>query len=241
MEVKLYKDKPFKAWTKGKLQEVILEQWSFLRPVIEKEAEVYSTKSTIFIFSGDVTVAVELVKEPHSPSTELHTALSLSLSPKPFNISTHVLNTFDFGYFINSLPEYSDVKVFNIGKEEPWSGSTYSSVIDICGSLIEAMLDFDTCFDILTRDTFVVKGRSFDTRRNGFTQFLTRVKAYRFAEIYNRADKLDAALEAIQLSVETNDMAREKIQEILNKKDIRGLDWLYTPELVEALRERNVS
>ena len=230
---KLYKDRKISSWTVSALTEVLTEEWSCLNPIVTKGV-FYSKKGTILTFSGEVNIAIEVIKEPHAPEGEMHNALSLSLSPVPFSIETHVLNTFDFHYFMRALPEFSGKRVFMIGKHETWEGSIFSQVTAIVGSIIEEMLNFNRCFDLLTKDTFLVAGKKFDTTNDGFQQYLSRIKAYRLAEIYEHPEKLEDALNAIQESIETNGMAHDNFKRVCESGGVGS--WLYTPEMVNRIQ-----
>jgi hypothetical protein len=236
----MHKDKSLPSWTIGKLRQVISEEWKYLYSADTVKKISSNTHPRIFVFPGEVTVSVELIREPYAPADEIHTSLSLSLSPLPFDDSTHVLNTFDMGYFIGSSSVFHTARALDIRKNEAWSDSEYSRAIGLCGKLIDAMKDFDTCFDMLTKSTFDIEDIHFDTTREGLTQFLTRVKAYRFAEIYNRTDKLESAISAIEKSARTDELSRKRIIELCNNGFSSEQSWLYTDELIDRLRSLNI-
>lgn len=237
MQKTLYKDRKFKSWTILRLAEVLCEEWAELNPVLIKQRIAYSSKMTSIQFKGEITVTLDIEQNRYPPENTLQVPFSLSLSPTPDSLEFHVLNTFQFGSFVGRSSKMGVKNCFDIHKTEPWEGSVFQKTAEVSKLIIEQMLEFDSCFDLLVKDKVKVGDEIFDMRELKLTQHLNRVKAYRFAEIYGHAERLDEAVDAIKKGMKKDESARRQVKEYYQKMLAGHEDWLYTKEMLERICE----
>lgn len=218
---------------------MLLKEWDYLGPTVVKNSPHYGygKKSTLIVFDkGEITVSIELVKEPHAPKGTVHYVVSLSLSPEPFELKTHPLNTLNFNYFMAIAKCFNGQRAFGIGIYDAWEGSTFAEAVAITGHIIEELQSFSSCFAILTKSRFKIGKYRFDTKNYIFDQYFTRVKAYNLAEVYGHTEVLQNAYVFIRASVPNNRIAEKDVMEIVRNYEHSGRGWLYPPSLVERLR-----
>jgi hypothetical protein len=231
----LYKDRKFKSWTVNNLAQILCEEWADLNPTLLKDRDSYGKKVTSITFQGEVNVTLDIMKQRYPKEGSLQVVFPLSLSPKLDDLSTHVLNTFDFSHFVGCSSKLGSQSFFTIGKTEPWEGSIFQQTAQVGHSIIEVMRSFESCFNLLTKDESKVGDELFDMRSLELTQHLNRVKAYRLAEIYGHPEKLDEAIAAIKKGLKTNDSARRQVENFYGRKLSGDTDWLYTNDILERL------
>lgn len=236
MNSSLYEGKNFTSWTVARIAEVICEELQDLGPTLEKNAVVYDKKATLITFSGEVTVALELANQRFPDKDVAQIYVGLSLSPKPYSLDTHVLNTLDMGALLGAFPELDGKHFFAIRKQEPWGGSLLAKAVRAMHSLVQAMLTFESCFHLLLDDEYTLKGERLDMKRLSFTHHLYQVTAYRLAEIYGHPEKLDEAAAAITRFAAGHRLSADRLEDLRAKEPKDAADWLYTPELLERLR-----
>lgn len=232
----LYKDKKFTSWSIKRVAEALSEEWGALHPIIEHGVmTTYSSTLTRISFKGEINIAVDIAKDKYPAHDSVEIVLLLRLSPNPNDLSTHVLNTLNLGTFLDALPQVTGQKLFSIKKDEPWEGSVLQATAQRAKPIIETMLTFESCFHLLLDDEYEVDGAKLDSKSLGLTHHLNQVKAYRLAEIYGHLEKLDEAIRAIKDYAESDELSRQRIDKLCVAKSPGGMDWLYTPEIIERL------
>lgn len=233
----LYKDKKFRTWNIDRLAEALCEEWRVLKPELTiGKKTAYGYRATRISFSGEVRVTIDMSNSKVLDAGYVSPLFNLSLSPDPDDRSFHVLNTFQFMDFMELFPELSDRKtLFVIGKNEPWANSHFERSAQLGLLMVEILLNFNTCFDFLTNNTYEISGELLDTRKLLAGQYLNRVKAYRLAENYGHPERLEEAINAIRGSAKVNDVARQNLDKLCVTKSPGSATWLYTPEMIERL------
>lgn len=229
----LYKDRRFKSWTVNNLAETLCEEWADLYPTLIKDRKSFGRKVTSVAFHGEVNITLNIMKQRYPKDGILQVVFELSLSPKMDDLTTYVLNGFDFSHFVSLSSKLSGSNFFTIGKTETWEGSVFQQTAQVGRSIIETMLTFESCFNLLIQDESKVRGEIFDMRKTN--QQLMHVKAYSFANVYGHREKLDDAVVAIKRSLVKDDYARSKVEKFCLAKSADGEDWLYTNELLERI------
>jgi hypothetical protein len=231
----LYEGKKFTSWTINKVAEVLCDEWNTLNPKLENDVLIYDKKTTLISFKGEVNVALEITRQRFPKKDLLEMYFETSLSPIPYDLSTHVLNTLDMAIFMKRFPELGGKHFFTIAKVEPWNGSLFSKTAQAMRSVIEAMLNFESCFHLLLDDEYEVNDVRLDMKSASITHHLNQVKAYRLAEIYGHPEKLDEAIRAIKSFAQTDELSQRRLGQLCESRSLGGMDWLYTPEMIERL------
>lgn len=231
----LYKDKKVTNWTINRVAEVLYSEWKTLNPQLEKNVAIYGKKTTLISFNGEVNVALEITKQRFPEKDFLEMYFEISLSPILYDLNTHVLNTLDMGVFIEIFPELKDERCFTLAKSEPWNGSLFAKAAQVMRTIIEIMLNFESCFHFLLDDEYKLNGSKLDSKSLSLTHHLNQVKAYRLAEIYGHPEKLDEAIKAIKRYAQIDELSHQRLEKLCTAKSAGGMDWLYTPEMIERL------
>lgn len=234
-EETLYPDKKFSSWNINRIAEVLCDEWSSLNPELQKDVVIYDKKSTLISFKGEVNVTLEITKQRHPEKDLVQMYFGLSLSPTPYNVKTHVLNTIDMALFMGLFPELSDKHFFTIAKTEPWDGSLFSKSAKAMELVIKALLGFESCFHLLLDDEYEVGGVKLKSSSLSLSHHLNQVKAYRLAEIYGHPERLDEAIDAIKRFAKTDKLSQQRLDKLCETKSPGGMDWLYTGEMLGRL------
>ncbi|HSW65686.1 MAG TPA: hypothetical protein VLI54_00925 [Bacillota bacterium] len=231
----LYEGKKITSWSLDRVAEVLCEEWSVLSPELEKGVSIYGKKTTQITFKGEVHVALELTRQKYPDKDSIAMYIGLSLSPLPYDLKTHVLNTLDMGMFMQLFPQLHGKHFFTIAKSEPWKGSLFSTAAQALQSVVRVMLNFESCFHLLLDDEYHVGGVRLASSSLSLTHHLNQVKAYRLAEIYGYPEKLDEAVQAIKGYAQTDELSQQRLDKMCAAKSAGGMGWLYTPEILERL------
>ncbi|HYH75618.1 MAG TPA: hypothetical protein VD735_06715 [Candidatus Saccharimonadales bacterium] len=98
------------------------------------------------------------------------------------------------------------------------------------------MLNFESCFHLLLDDEYEFADTKINSTNLSLTHHLNQVKAYRLAEIYGHVEKLDEAVKAIKDFAHKDELSRRRLDQLRQAGSAEGMNWLYTPELLERLR-----
>lgn len=232
----LYDAKKVTSWTVDRVSEVLTLEWHDLNPNLQLGVKSYGAKVAQISFEGQVHVALHITQQRFAEKDVVAMDYGFSLSPKPYDIDTHVLNTFDMGAFIGLFPQYSGTNSFTIAKKEQWVTSRFANVANSMHALIEVLLSFDSCFDLLTSDLYEVDGVTLDLKSLSLTHHLHMVKAYRLAEIYGHPEKCQEAVRAILAFAQTDQLTHERLESLRQKDPKKDANWLYSEKLLEKLK-----
>lgn len=231
----LYEGRNFTSWNIAKVSEVLCEEWKHLGPVLQKDVDIYGKKEIQISFRGEVSVALEVGKQRFPDKDSVQMYFRLSLSPVPYDLKTHVLNTLDMALFVGLFPQFSGKHFFTIAKTEPWQGSLFSDAAQMMALLINEMRNFESCFHLLLDDEYSVDDIRLDSASLSLSHHLNQVKAYRLAEIYDHPEKLDEAVLAIKRFAVIDEPTQRRLEQLRAAKSAGGMDWLYTHDLLERL------
>lgn len=235
MSQTLYKDEKFTVWTFNKVTEALCDEWQPLKPTLQPNTlTAYSYKATRISFEGNVNVTLDITKDRLMSKDHIEIAVLLSLSPDPNSLETHVLNTFSLGEFMH-FPQLSGRKIFTIRKDEPWENSTLAFTARLGLQVIQAMLNFESCFHLLLDDEYEINGTKLDMRSMSISHHLNQVKAYRLAEIYGHPEKLDEAIAAIKTFAQQDELTMERLENLRSHVPDEASNWLYTKEFLKKL------